>query len=65
MYATSQDDSVIVWDLLTQHVKSKLKGHTNRVRDLDFYPKDTQRRLVSVGFDKAIRIWGYQEEENK
>jgi hypothetical protein len=59
IYATSQDDSIVVWDCEAQKVRGKLTGHTARVRDLDF--QSSNRHLVSVGFDKAIRVWSVPE----
>eukprot|EP00455_Lapot_gusevi_P055900 TRINITY_DN9165_c0_g1_i6.p1 TRINITY_DN9165_c0_g1~~TRINITY_DN9165_c0_g1_i6.p1 ORF type:complete len:414 (+),score=93.43 TRINITY_DN9165_c0_g1_i6:80-1321(+) len=55
VYSTSQDRSIVAWEVATQRVVHKLVSHTANVRDLHHHP--TRPMLASCGFDKVIKIW--------
>jgi len=55
IYATSQDNKIIVWDVSTQKTVASLPGHSGVVRDLVRHP--TKQLLCSVSFDKSIIFW--------
>ncbi|PON71317.1 Topless-related protein [Parasponia andersonii] len=54
--AIGRDDStILIYNVRSNKVKSKLMGHTKRVTGLAF--SDTQNSLVSSGADAQIFIW--------
>jgi COMPASS component SWD3 len=55
VYATSQDNSIVCWEVATQRKVAQLMGHSAMVRDLHRHP--TKNLLVSCGFDKTVRLW--------
>jgi len=55
LYCTSQDHTVLVWDVSNQAMLNRLKGHTKNVRGIDHHR--TKPLLASCGFDKAIVMW--------
>jgi WD40 repeat protein len=53
--ATSQDKTIMIWNLLTGELLCNLRGHSGSVRTLSF---STNGRLLASGsYDKTIRIW--------
>eukprot|EP00053_Salpingoeca_punica_P006528 m.61621 g.61621 ORF g.61621 m.61621 type:complete len:434 (+) comp13733_c0_seq2:232-1533(+) len=54
IYATNQDNSILVWEVASQRVVERLTGHTGTVRDLILAGSDV---LISCSFDKTVRIW--------
>jgi len=55
LYCTSQDHSVLVWDVSNQAVLNRLKGHTKNVRGIDHH--HTRPLLASCGFDRKMMMW--------
>ncbi len=55
LYATSQDHTVVVWDVTTGKTLHKLSGHNNTIRDLAHHP--TLELVITCGFDKTVRLW--------
>eukprot|EP01102_Stenamoeba_stenopodia_P009656 TRINITY_DN2851_c2_g1_i1.p1 TRINITY_DN2851_c2_g1~~TRINITY_DN2851_c2_g1_i1.p1 ORF type:complete len:397 (-),score=99.39 TRINITY_DN2851_c2_g1_i1:95-1285(-) len=55
IYATSQDRSIYVWDVVSQKVVHKLQGHTAIPRTIDIHPKHGM--LLTGGFDKTVKLW--------
>ncbi|XP_031560619.1 COMPASS-like H3K4 histone methylase component WDR5A [Actinia tenebrosa] len=62
IYSTSQDKSIMVWEISSQKVVEKLEGHTGIVRDLWYC--EPLSVLVSCGFDGSVRFWnnGHKDE---
>ncbi|KAH9261234.1 hypothetical protein BASA81_000938 [Batrachochytrium salamandrivorans] len=50
----SQDHTIRVWDLETNSTKTILRGHTDSVSVLRFFPNG---QLISGSFDRSIRVW--------
>jgi WD40 repeat protein len=55
VYCTSQDHTVCVWEVATQRLVHRLKGHTKTLRDIDVVP--SSGALVSGSFDRSLRFW--------
>lgn len=55
IYSTSQNYSIVVWEVATQKVITELKGHTSTIRDL--YYSHAAKSLISCGFDKTVHVW--------
>ncbi|CAI8053608.1 Transcription initiation factor TFIID subunit 5 [Geodia barretti] len=55
VYGTSQDGSIVVWEIRSQRIVCKLEGHNATVRDLFFC--NELKLLVSCGFDGSIKLW--------
>lgn len=54
--ATGAEDKIIrIWDLSTQQVVKRLRGHEQDIYSLDFFPDG--QRLVSGSGDKTVRVW--------
>lgn len=58
IYTTTEDHTIVVWELASQRVVATLVGHTDKIRDLQFCDCDPST-LVSTGFDKTVRLWRY------
>ncbi len=52
---TSTDSVVRLWSTKTGALVGELRGHTQQIKDLQF-TRDG-RRLVSVSWDKSVRVW--------
>ncbi|MHA2101260.1 MAG: serine hydrolase, partial [Candidatus Kariarchaeaceae archaeon] len=50
------DPSIIFWNLTDGTILEELKGHTNRINDLEFSHDGTI--LASTGVDRTIKLWG-------
>ena len=59
-YTTSDDHSLWVFEIATGRVMTRLVGHEGVVRGIDV--DKITGRVVSVGFDKSVRVWGCYEE---
>mmetsp|Transcript_465 Transcript_465/g.877 ORF Transcript_465/g.877 Transcript_465/m.877 type:complete len:129 (+) Transcript_465:73-459(+) len=61
VYSTSQDQTVVGWDVYNDKMLPVLKGHTRTVRDL------CSRRgiLASCSFDRSVKIWTSAQQENQ
>lgn len=55
VYCTSQDHSVCIWEVATQRLVHRLKGHTKTLRDVDLVP--STGALVTGSFDRSLRYW--------
>lgn len=60
IYSTSQNYTIVVWEVATMKVVAELKGHTNTVRDLYFSAENST--LISAGFDKTVHVWKMQDQ---
>ena len=49
------DHTVHLWDVNTCTLRTGLKGHTGKIRDIAFSPDST--RLISASLDKTMRLW--------
>lgn len=59
----SEDGSVVLWDVGSKDVLQQLKGHTEPVLGVDTHP--SERRIVSCGLDKTIRVWVCSDEDGE
>jgi len=59
VYATSQDNTIIAWDVKDQKIVSTLTGHSQTIKALDMLRpvSGTEAVLVSCSFDKTVRVW--------
>jgi len=55
--STAQDDSIAIWDIQDQKLVTTLTGHTQNVKAIDFCQGAEQPTLLSVSFDKTVRVW--------
>ena len=53
--STSEDHTIIIWDVATQSIKHHLRGHRDTVTQAKFSPDATQ--LVSCSDDFSLKIW--------
>ena len=53
--STALDGCVYVWELRSQRVVARLRGHTRVVRDVAFDPANNT--IFSASFDGTIRLW--------
>lgn len=53
--STALDGTVYVWELYSQRVVARLRGHTRVVRDVAF--DAANNTIVSAAFDGTIRTW--------
>ncbi|XP_032239481.2 probable cytosolic iron-sulfur protein assembly protein CIAO1 [Nematostella vectensis] len=63
IYSTSQDKSIVVWEVTSQGVVAKLQGHTGMVRDLWYC--EPLSVLASCGFDGTVRLWHSAVEQTE
>ncbi len=53
------DQTVRIWDLVTNKEEKVLRGHSKQVWGVAFLP--TQRQLLSVSWDASARLWDLRE----
>jgi len=63
IYTGSSDGSILIYDVLSGQIITKLKGHTNIVRDLSWHPY--LPCIVSTSWDTCIRFWDYTSHPSK
>jgi COMPASS component SWD3 len=51
----SEDGEIVFWDMNSKEVLQRLKGHEGVVLGVDTHP--SERRIVSCGLDKTVRVW--------
>ena len=56
-YGTSEDNTICVWEVVTQKIVSKLSGHQGRIRDLQVVAYKGRPLLVTGAFDATVCIW--------
>lgn len=56
----SEDGTILLWDVGTKDVLQQLRGHEGAVLCVDTHP--TERRMVSAGMDKTVRVWVCDED---
>ena len=49
------DHTVHLWDVDTGTLRTGLKGHTDKIRDMAFSPDST--RLITASRDRTMRLW--------
>jgi WD40 repeat protein len=54
--SASDDKTIRLWDLKTNHVRSVLFGHSNFVKAVTFHPNNPQI-LASGSRDRTIKLW--------
>ncbi|KAJ5370787.1 uncharacterized protein N7496_006879 [Penicillium cataractarum] len=53
----SFDKTIRLWDTRTGALQQTLRGHSDGVSSLVFYPDNNGRFLVSGSYDKTVRLW--------
>ncbi|XP_063310976.1 DDB1- and CUL4-associated factor 11 isoform X1 [Pelobates fuscus] len=61
VYSGCSTGRVVVYDLLTGHIVTKLANHKACVRDVSWHPCDN--RLVSSSWDGSLRVWEHRQTE--
>jgi len=61
IFGTSQDRRLYVWNVVSGEVLYTMAGHAQFVRDLCFHP--TEELLLTCSYDRSIRWWAREEEE--
>lgn len=56
IYSGSADGAVVIWDMVSGEIVSKLQHHEDIVRDVSWHP--TQPTIVSTSFDGTVQQWG-------
>jgi len=51
----SEDNDVVIWDMIDAKMVHRLKGHSLPVCSVDYHPRE--QMLVSASFDGTIRSW--------
>ena len=57
IYGTSEDNTICVWEVVTQKIVSKLEGHNGRIRDLQIVSYKERPLIVTGAFDASVCIW--------
>jgi WD40 repeat protein len=58
---TTEDGSVVVWDVSSSSIADRLSSHhTQPIRDM--YASPASDALVTTSFDKMTNLWFYEEE---
>ncbi|KAI6656367.1 WD repeat-containing protein 5-like [Oopsacas minuta] len=57
IYGTSQDNTVCVWEVVSQKIVSKLNGHKGRIRDLQIVSYQERQLMITGAFDATVCIW--------
>ncbi|KAI0217277.1 DDB1- and CUL4-associated factor 11 [Lamellibrachia satsuma] len=60
IYTGCATGAIVIYDILTGRVVSRLDGHRACVRDVSWHPYD--HRLVSTSWDGAVGMWYYSAE---
>ena len=60
MFGAYEDGVIMEWLMKTGEIKNILKGHTQRISDMEFLPK---QYLVSGSADSTIRVWNLTKGE--
>lgn len=56
LYGNSQDDRcVVVWDIASSQIVSRLEGHSHPIRDI--YASSTSDTVVTTAYDKQTKFW--------
>ncbi|XP_039603428.1 DDB1- and CUL4-associated factor 11 isoform X1 [Polypterus senegalus] len=61
IYTGCSTGKVVVYDVLTGQIVTKLSNHDACVRDVSWHP--FQENLVSSSWDGAIRLWEYRQTQ--
>ena len=56
IFGTSED-TICVWEVVSQKIVSKLEGHTGRIRDLQIVSYNGRQLVVTGAFDATICVW--------
>ncbi|MBP0018167.1 MAG: CHAT domain-containing protein [Cyanobacteria bacterium SBLK] len=54
--AANDNQDIVLWNIKTGREIARLQGHSNKVTDIAFHPKDP-RILASCSYDKTIKVW--------
>ncbi|CAB3410590.1 unnamed protein product [Caenorhabditis bovis] len=63
IYTGCARGEIVVYDMLTGSVSSRLKGHMSVVRDVDWHPCDNE--IASCGWDSKTCVWQYDERAER
>lgn len=62
---TDYEHDVYVYDVVTQRMVQKLRGHHGSVRGLEIFGAGADRTLISGGFDKSLKVWHRPRDRKK
>lgn len=57
MASGSCDCDIIVWDLVSLTVLTKLRGHKDAVTDITYFATSRRRLLISSSKDTLVKVW--------
>ncbi|XP_031559643.1 DDB1- and CUL4-associated factor 11-like isoform X2 [Actinia tenebrosa] len=60
IYTGCSSGSVVIYDILTGKMVSKLRGHDACVRDVSWHPYEN--KIVSSSWDGKVGLWQYERE---
>ncbi|KAJ7337061.1 DDB1- and CUL4-associated factor 11 [Desmophyllum pertusum] len=62
IYSGCSTGSVVLYDVLTGKIVSRLTGHRSAVRDVSWHPYENE--IVSTSWDGTLGLWRYKRKED-
>lgn len=59
---TAVSESMVIWDVTTQQIKTKIMGHTDAVNKIAWSPDG--KYIASSAYDGTVRIWDAQNGQS-
>ena len=63
VYSGCSTGRVIIWDVLTGQIVSRLSNHRQCVRDVSWHPYEN--KIVSTSWDGTLCLWDYARDEEE
>ena len=63
VYSGCSTGRVVIWDVLTGQIVSRLSNHRQCVRDVSWHPYEN--KIVSTSWDGTLCLWDYAREEEE